>query len=191
MSNTYKHLFWDSCVFIRYLLQPEGADLLPDIDQFIDDAKMGKVEIHFSTIALAEIKPNHFKNRGYKNFVEFSEDMKGAFRPIGPSPDIMMATSVIRDFPYPHPRNGKSRSLGTADGLHLMTCLFAKETLGLDDMVFHTFDDGGGRNWEGKCVPLLSFQEWCSGIPANPYTDKICQIPRTRPEHPNPRLFTR
>ena len=54
------NLYWDSCVFIRYLTRTPTAHLT-DIDSFIKDAKNGKRKIFFSTIALTEIRPRFFK----------------------------------------------------------------------------------------------------------------------------------
>jgi hypothetical protein len=189
LNDNRIHYFWDSCVFIRYLLNEPGAKFLRDISQYIEDAKNGKIQIHFSTIALAEIKPSHLHKRGYGDAHDFLEDFKGAFAPIGPSPDIFARSASIRDISYPNPNGGSARVVGTADAVHLITCLFARDELDLPNIVFHTLDDGKGKNWEGKCVPLLSFEKWTDGIPKNPYVPKICCLPREPPEHPEIGLF--
>lgn len=183
------HYFWDSCVFIRYLLNEPGAELIRDISQHIEDARNGKIQIHFSTLALAEIKPSHLQKRGYGDAIDFLEDFKGAFAPIGPSPDIFVRSASIRDFSYPNPNGGRDRVMGTADAVHLITCLFARDELGMPDIVFHTLDDGKGKNWEGKCVPLLTFEEWTTGIPKNRYVQEICRLPRQLPCHPELGFF--
>lgn len=37
-----KNLFWDSCVFIRYVTNDVGADHFNDIARFVGEAKAGK-----------------------------------------------------------------------------------------------------------------------------------------------------
>lgn len=69
-----------------------------------------------------------------------------------------------------------------------MTCVFARDVLGLEDIVFHTFDDGKGKNWEGKCVPLLSFDEWTGGLEDNELVQAVLKLPRQKPTHPEPNL---
>lgn len=188
MNDNLTHYFWDSCVFIRYLTG-EPNDLVADIAQHITDAAAGTTLIHFSTIAFAEIKPSHLTKRGYGDMNDFLEDFQGAFSPIGPSPDILIRAGSVRDISYPSPNGGADRIFGVADAIHLLTCVHARDDLGLKDIVFHTMDDGGSRNWEGKCVPLLSLQNWTAGIPKNPYVSKMVSLKRQMPTHPAPDMF--
>ncbi|MER8717408.1 type II toxin-antitoxin system VapC family toxin [Mesorhizobium sp. M0999] len=189
MTNRPAHYFWDSCVFIRFLLKDQSADYFWDINQYISDAVAGKCQIHYSTIAMAEIKPSHLTASGYGDFVDFLADFEGAFSPIDPLPSVLEWCGVIRDFSYPNPEpKGHDRMLGMADAIHLMTCIFARDELGLQDIVFHTMDDGKHKNAEGKCVTLLNFEKWVEGIPKNPYTPRIVALPRKPPIHPAPRF---
>jgi hypothetical protein len=183
------HYFWDSCVFIRYLESKRDAPLLLDIGQHIADVKAGKTQIYFSTIAMAEIRPSHLTQSGYGDFNDFMKDFQGSFLPIGPTPDIMSQVASIRDFKYPSPFSGNGdRILGIADAIHLMTCVYARNVLGIADIEFHTFDEGKGSNWEGKCVPLIKFEEWTAGIPSNPYVHQICALTRRKPTHDSPQM---
>lgn len=51
--------------------------------------------------------------------------------------------------------------------IHLMTYIQARDVPRLDDIIFHTFDDGKGKNWEGNCFLLLIFHEWTNGTENN------------------------
>jgi hypothetical protein len=82
------------------------------------------------------------------------------------------------------------RTLGTPDSIHLATCLHVRDTLGLTYVVFHTFDDGRGKNWEGKCVPLLSFERWYPPATRTPLITDVCNLPRLKPVYPQLRLFS-
>lgn len=186
MTDEPQHLFWDSCVFIRYLTgqPPEG---LSDIEQYLDDAVHGKARIYVSTVAFTEIKPQFLRRRDYGDINDFFRDFEGAFSLISPTPDIFSWAGALRD-PMYHHATKKPRVVGTPDAIHLMTCIYARDVLGLKDIIFQTFDDGKGKNWEGKCVPLLSFHEWTSGLENNKLVQAVVKLPRQKPIHPEPRL---
>jgi len=76
-----KNVFWDSCIFIRYLTQ-SPTEFLYDIGEFITDSKNGRRKIYYSTIVYAEVKPSHLKQRGYGAIEDFVKDFEGAFEPI-------------------------------------------------------------------------------------------------------------
>lgn len=189
MTTEPQHLFWDSCVFIRYLTG-EPAEGVADIEQYLSDAVDGKVTINFSTIAFTEIKPQFLRKKQYGDINDFLADFEGAFSPISPSPDILARAGALRDPYYQHAVKDP-RVVGTPDAIHLMTCVHARDVLGLDGIVFHTFDDGKGRNWEGKCVSLLSFQDWTTGLENNELVQSVVRLPRQKPCHPEPLLFRR
>lgn len=184
MNKNIQHYFWDSCVFSRYLTgEPEAH--VSDIEQYIADAKNGLIQIHYSTIALAEIKPSHLVKRGFGDFNDFAKDFQGAFYPISPLPDVLLKASALRDFKYPNPNGGKDRILGLGDAIHLLTCIFAKEFLKLENIIFHTLDEGKGNSWEGNCVPLLTFEKYTDGVPNNPDVKKIIALKREKPIYKN------
>jgi hypothetical protein len=82
----------------------------------------------------------------------------------------------------------KDKTLGMADAIHLMTCVYVKEVMGVKDIKFHTMDDGKHKNAEGNCVTLLNFEKWTKGIPKNPHTPRIIALPRSLPLHSEPVL---
>lgn len=144
-----KNLLWDSCVFIRYLSAPEGTDLLDDISRFIDDAKAKpkRCTIYYSSIVFAEIRPRYLKAGGYGTIQDFMDDLGSNFIPIEPNPNILIAAGELRDARSVNPSDSKiknSREFGTADAIHLMTCVYARDVLGISDIVFHTLDEGKG-----------------------------------------------
>lgn len=182
-------VFWDSCVFIRYLTQTP-TEYLSDIEDYIRDAQSGKRRIYFSTIALTEIRPRFLKKRGYGAIGEFFEDFSAAFTPVDTTPNILIRAGQLRDAVATDPSNGKpsKRVIGTADAIHLMTCLHARDTLGIPNIVFQTFDNGKGATWEGKCVPLLSFEKWFPDPARTPYVADVCNLSRRIPIYPQLRM---
>lgn len=187
-----KNMCWDSCVFIRFLTKTP-VEYLDDIEDFIREAQNKKRTIYYSTIALAEIRPSQFKTRGYGHIQDFFEDFAGAFEPINPDPNILAAAAQLRDAIPIHPSHdpkAKKRVIGIADAIHLMTCLYVRDTLDVRDVVFHTFDKGKGEAWEGKCVPLIGFQDWFPNpAPRSPVAN-VCSLTRIEPAHPQPRLLS-
>lgn len=185
MSGEPANIFWDSCVIIRYLTE-HPRDYVDDIGRFLEDAKQGVAKIHVSTICFTEIRPQYLRQKGYGDIHDFFRDFEGAFATIDTNPNILTWAGTLRDPSYNHPRK-KARVVGTADAIHLMTCVYAKTVLGIGNIVFHTLDDGKSRNSEeGRCVPLLSFEEWTSGLEANELVQSVVDLRRERPIHPQP-----
>lgn len=158
-----KNLYWDSCVFIRYITR-HPTDCLADIDQYVAEAKLGDVKIHFSTIVFAEIRPRFLKPRR-PSIEKFFADLGSSFAPFDPNPNVLAYSGKLRDHDPVNPGNPKieeerKRSIGTPDAIHLATCLYLRDVAGIPDIVFHTFDEGRGVNWEGRCVPLIGFERW-------------------------------
>jgi len=188
-----KHLFWDSCVFIRYLTKGEGW---LDIAELISDTKAKfqgeRRHVYYSTLTYAEIRPRHFVGSAHGSLDDLLAELGAAFEPIDPNPNILKAAGELRDAvpvnPFPKEDPDKKRVISTPDSIHLMTCVFARDVLGVSDIVFQTFDNGKGSTWEGKCVPLLSFERW---FPENVRTQRVsevCSLPRAKPEDPEPPL---
>jgi predicted nucleic acid-binding protein len=186
MPQPRKALFWDSCVFYRYLTEIPN-ECVEDIVQYIRSAQRGDIDIIFSTITLAEIRPSSLRQKGYDGIDEFFDDFNSVFLPIGPTPEIMKRAAILKDRKYRHSRKDP-RHMGTPDAIQLLTCLHAAEDLGYAEVIFHTFDNGGGKGWEGKCVPLLSFEEWISGCEDEPLIAKVAALTREKPLYPEPML---
>lgn len=183
-----QNLFWDSCVFIRYLIGDPSNECFKDIEKFVEDAKRGERNIYFSTVAYAEIRGQHLRP-GYGNVTDFFDDLGGSFFAIEANPNVMIATGELRSAQSVHPAHGKSRVIATPDAIHLMTCTYARDVLGVPDITFHTFDNGCGKTWEGKCVPMLSFEEWFPKDDRSDRVKEVCALPREKPVHPLPGLF--
>ena len=196
MSAGPVHLYWDTCVFVRYITGKPNDGYLPQIRTHVADAMNGNTCIHFSTIALAEIRPQCFRESKFKRIEDFFEEFQAAFFPVDPTPDILIKAGQLRDHQYHNPAVGKpseknkryKRTLGTADAIHLMTCLHLRDDRKLSGIKFHTFDNGKGKSWEGKCVPLLTYDKWTQGI-TDPIVALISSLPREEPFHPQPSLI--
>lgn len=183
------NLFWDSCIFIRYLTGIEESECFGDICKFIGEAKAGTRKIYFSTVTFAEIRQEYLKTGGYGSIREFFGDMGGSFIPIEPNPNVMIATGELRSAKSTNPGDPKattSRVIGTPDAIILTTCLYARDVLGIADILFHTTDEGKGRSWEGKCVPLLKFEEWYPEATRTDRVREVCGLARSKPLHPEP-----
>jgi len=178
-------MFWDSCVFIRYLTRTP-PQYLDDIENLITDAQARRRKIYFSTLALTEIRPRFLRQHGFGSIHEFFDDWRLAFIPVDPTPNVYIAAGELRDVDSTNPSDATAprRMLGTPDSIHLATCLHARDTLGITDIVFHTFDDGKGKNWEGRCAPLLSFERWYPPNTRTGLVEDVCSLPRRVPAYP-------
>lgn len=186
------HFFWDACVFCRYLAGDKSAECYHDIAQHLADVKAGKTIVYYSTISIVEVRPRFLGNAGYGSFGDFLKDFEGQFLPVDPTPDILQWCAVVHDIGYPNPNGGKDRVLTTPDAIQLLSAVWAREVANIPDLVFHTFDDGKGRTAESNKEPtvsLLEFEKFVDGIPSNPYTPKICALPRKKPLHPSPQFI--
>lgn len=184
------NMFWDSCVFIRWLTQ-QPADYVGDIDSYINDARRGDRKIYFSTIAFAEIRPRYLRAGGHLSMQAFMDDFQGVFFPVDPTPNVMIAAGELRDAQSVNPGDAtaKGRQISTPDAIQLATCVHLKRVLEVSDVVFHTFDDGGAKGWEGKCVPLLTFEKWFPSPRPGGIVHQVCELTRSPPLYPQPGLF--
>jgi predicted nucleic acid-binding protein len=189
------NLYWDTCVFARYLTRHPSA-MLGDIDQYIVDARDNKYIIYCSTLVFLELRPRFLRGSRFPTAIEFIADLGGAFVPIDPNPNIMAYAGALRDHEPVNPGDPKiaeerRRSIGTPDAIHLATCVHLRDVLGLHDIVFHTFDEGKGTNWAGRCVPIIGFERWYPPDRRVREVADICNLTRTQPKHPDPDLATR
>jgi hypothetical protein len=185
------HLFWDSCVFIRFLIGDESADHFSDIARFIGDAKAKRRTIYFSTLTLAEMRQEFFQGTGYGGVQEFFEDLGASFVPIEPNPNVMIASGVLRSAKSTNPGDPNppaQRTIATPDAIILTTCLFAKDQLGIEDVVFQTTDEGKGKNWYGRSVPIIGLERWYPETTRTEMVQRVCSLTRERPIHPEPTL---
>jgi len=187
--SALKNLFWDSCIFIRYLSGDASQDHYADICRFIEDAQAKKRTIYYSTITLAEIRQEAFKGSPYGTTQEFFEDLGASFVPVEPMPNILIATGELRSAKSTNPGDPnppKQRTIATPDAILLMTALFARDQLGISDLVFHTTDEGKGKNWYGKSVPIIGFETWYPEATRTDRIKQVCSLAREKPRHPEP-----
>jgi hypothetical protein len=76
---TSQNLFWDSCVFIRYIIGDKSAACFHDISRFIEEAKQGRRKIYFSTLTFAEIRQEFFVGSPFGSIKEFFNDLGSSF----------------------------------------------------------------------------------------------------------------
>lgn len=186
-----ENVFWDSCVFIRYFIGDTKAAHFDDICRYVEEAKSGKRKIHFSTVTLAEFRQEHFRESEFGSMREFLEDMGTACIPIEPNPNVMIQCSELRSadpIDPGRPNKKAARVLSTPDAIMLMSAVYAKEALGIDDLVLHSTDEGKGKNWSGKCIPVVGFERWYPDHVRTPVVQSVCNLERIKPIHPEPHL---
>ena len=185
-----KNLFWDSCIFIRYVTRDVDADHFDDIARFVGEAKAGKRQIYYSTISLAEFKPDHFVGTEFGSVQDFLDDLGAACIPIEPNPNVMMRVGELRSARSTNPQtpDGPRRSIATPDGIVMMSALFARDALGVSDIVLQSTDEGKGKNWYGRSVPIVGLERWYPEATRTDRIKEVCSLPREKPIHPEPML---
>jgi hypothetical protein len=129
--------------------------------------------------------------KGHANFQDMMDDLRSCLRPIGPTPPILMRAARLRDHTYhrtPRQKDEKLRVMSGLDAVHLATCLHVRDEMGVSDILFHTLDDGRGKNYEEKAVSLLSFNDYSEHAASDPDVDAVRKLPRSRPIHPAPQM---
>jgi hypothetical protein len=186
-----QHLFWDTCVFIRYLTNDTNSPFFSDISSYIDEAKRGKWKIYFSTITYAEIRQDYFQGGSFGSINAFFDSLGSNFIPVDPNPNILIQTGELRSATSTNPTDNnppKQRAIATPDAIIMVSCLFARDALGITDIVLHSTDEGKGKGWAGRSVPVVGFDKWFPEPTRTPMVRKICSLQISTPMHPQPFL---
>jgi predicted nucleic acid-binding protein len=185
VNSDVPQYYWDTCIFVAHINEDRSAygGHIDDIRQFVDEAKEGKCKIHYSPITIAEFDRQKIKTAQYGTFSDFLRDFKGAFMPVAPDPNVMAVAAELRSLEYR--KNTGKRYMHTPDAIHLASALALTEAYGLAKLeAFHTFDNGSNSNG----VPLLSYPEWCETCSNDPLAQKIINMNRSKPLHPEKKL---
>lgn len=187
---TLDHLFWDTCVFIRYITNDKDAPHFGDIARFVEEVKAKKRTVYYSTLTIAEMDPKHFIAGPYGTVDDFFDDLGSSCIPIEPNPNIVRATAWLRNAKSTNPNNPATpgRPIATPDAILMMTAVYVRDAMGVDDLVMHSTDQGKNKNWYDKCVPIVGFERWFPEKTRTPYVSKVCSLPREVPRHPTPML---
>lgn len=176
-------------MFIAYLTNDQKAYDIQSIETYLTEAKQNSTMIYASSLTLAEILPSKMGNGGFSDFTHFTSDFEGSVILVDPNPNIMALAGRLRDLPYKK-GTSTSRKLDTPDAITLATALYLQNALGIELDAFHTFDNGKKKGPEGKCVPILSFEEWCQDFDGHntSLASEVIDLPRRRPIHSSPNL---
>jgi hypothetical protein len=186
-----ENLFWDTCIFIRYITNDVQSPCFDDIARFIADAKNGKRKIFYSTISLAEFRDDYFEGSRFGSIRDFLDDMGSACIPIEPNPNVMISVGELRSAKSVNPApGGNSRPIATPDAIVMMSAVYAREALGINDIVLHSTDEGKGKGWAGKAVPIVGFENWFPEGSRTERVKQVCALPRIKPLHPEPQLLS-
>lgn len=187
---TLHHLFWDSCIFIRYVVGDANAPFFEDIARFVEDVRQGKRKVYFSTLTYAEMRQENFKGGDYGTVKEFFNDLGANFMPIEPNPNILIQAGELRSAGSTNPGkpNSPSRVIATPDAIMMATCLYAQDALGIPDIVLHSTDEGKHKGPEGKCIPIVGFERWYPEATRPPIVERVCSLRKEAPQHPEPML---
>jgi predicted nucleic acid-binding protein len=184
MTESPSNLFWDTCVFAAYLYNEKDTYNLADIEQYLNEAQLGKFKLYTSSLVFAEIASSKVRRNSHGSMDDLIRDLIGASVVIDASVNIFQMAGRLKDIPY---RKGTSdkRVLSTGDAVMLSTALFLQDTYGVSIDAFHTFD-----NAKKKFVPLLSYEQWCEGLTGEKrkLADRVCSLSRQKPLHPTPGL---
>jgi hypothetical protein len=178
-------------MFIRYAIGDESAPYFEDISRFVDEAKSKKRKIYFSTLTYAEIRQEHLRTDAHGSVRDFFSDMGASFIPIEPNPNILIAAGELRSAKSTNPGDPNppaQRSIATPDAILLSSCIFAKKVLGIKDIIFHTTDEGKGKNWYGRSIPIIGFERWYPEATRTDRVKEVVALKREKPIHPEPML---
>ena len=183
------NLYWDTCVFVAYLNDERVAygNVIDDIEQYLEEAALGRWKIYTSTLTIAEIPRARLRGgRNFSSFSHFLSAYRASIIQITPDPNIMEIASDLHGVRYT--KSQGVRSLPTPDAIHLASALVLQTTYGVALDAFHTFDNGGKRDVGGRSVPLLTYETWCEKHLNEPLVQQVVRLPRKPPKHPQPRM---
>ena len=150
-------IYWDSCIFLAWLKDEDGAPSDKEGQAFI--ARLldeGRLRLVTSTIARVEVLASTLTPRKEKLFVSFLRSEKVILR--APDLPVVALASKIRDHYYKENRDkekGSRRTVCTPDAIHLATAIASGVPL------FHTFDRKNTRD----CLGLLGLDGEVAGHP--------------------------
>lgn len=182
-----KAYMWDTCVLYRYL-GTATTDYVDHIEKYLEDLDAGRCEIYVSTISYAEIRASKVARLGLTP-IQIVSSINKSLIPVSPSVDIMAVASHLRDQRYrqidgPEER-AANRELSLGDAIHLATGVALREEFGVQNLAFHTFDEGKRRDGETgkKTVPIIGFEKWCRDCADDEEIRKVIEMKRAKPVH--------
>ncbi|MCP5365843.1 MAG: PIN domain-containing protein [Hyphomicrobiales bacterium] len=182
------NVLWDTCVLYRWLTK-SPVEFVDHISEYAKDAEDGKVGIFISSMALAELRPSLVVNTG-ETPASIVSRLCGFIAIIDTVPDIMSLAGELRDNRFVCSTDGpkvpeRTRPLSPGDAIQLATGIWMREYAGVQDLEFHTFDEGKRKDTiDGKTVPMIGFHNWCKGLDSVEVVSLAKELKRKKPDHP-------
>ncbi|MBX4858775.1 PIN domain-containing protein [Rhizobium bangladeshense] len=184
--------YWDSCVFIAHFNEErdQHKHVIDHIDQYLKEAQAGKCQIFTSALTIAEITSPTLKAASVGSFSDFLKDFQSSIFLMEADPNTMAIASHLRSQRYSKQDGAKPRrQLSPPDAIHLATAINLKPMYSVELEAFHTFDAGKSRGLDGgKGLPMLGFEEWVVECSEDKWVKRVCDLRRSKPEHPTPIL---
>lgn len=135
MDGSRRRLYWDSCIFLSWLLEDQPEDQMNSIREYIVQIENRKLGLVTSTLIEMEVLGSTLAEDVKKALERFLK--RSNVHVVSPGPRIMQLGGELRDHYKREKDAGRAnRMLSTPDAIHLATAI----QYHVDE--FHTFDGG-------------------------------------------------
>jgi predicted nucleic acid-binding protein len=190
LSSSSNH-FIDTNVLLRHANNDSG-EFSSDVAAILADAVglTPKRRLWVSSVLFAELRPSSFQPGQFENVAALARYIHSIATVVTPDTNAMLQAARLRDVDWWRPpakraKEEKPRRLTLGDALHLTCALWVKVGSGVEDLEFLTFDNGKTKSSESdpgtKSLPLLTLEDYCHGISADPAVNAVLRLARTRP----------
>lgn len=188
ISNSTNH-FLDTNVVLRHANDDSGG-ASEDIQRILDDAANRKRQLWVSVVLFSELRPSSFAPGKFKSVDDLARYIRSIATVVAPTPAMALRAARLRDIRWFRPDsirmpNEKPRTISLGDALHLVSALWVKEALDVQDVEFLTFDDGRSKTSEvedgTKPLSILRIEEYSDGHGGHPDVGAVLNLSRVLP----------
>ena len=158
-----------------------------DVETILTEAAIGKRRLWASSLLFAELRPSAFVGQPFPNLAEFTSYIRAIATFVTPDPNTMLRAARLRDVKWRRPvalrRSGEVPwFMSLVDAIHMASALWVKETLGVSDLEFLTFDDPVSDEAEPeRRLSLLRLQDYAEDLPTDSDGLAAVQLRRVQP----------